>query len=375
MGCSILFNLAKRGVKDTVLVERDVLGAGSTGRSSGVIRMHYSSEINTRLAWESLKTLQNFQEIVGGDPAFEKTGFMLFVPPDASEAFKQNIAMQQSMGINTRIISRQEARDIAPYISIEDSDGICYEPDSGYADPPSVGQAYATAARDMGAELVLGNPALEVEIKNGKVTGVLTAKGRIETDTAVLASGPWTGRMMKKLGFDLPLVAERHEIFFLKRSLSKLPGHVVVGDLVNMAYCRPESHDLTLVGNGNIYEDVDPDDYNQKVSMSFVEEIWPRIAKRMPDLEDAEFFTGYAGLYTTTPDHHPVIDKVDGIYGLYICTGFSGHGFKEAPIVGALVSEMIVDGEARTIDISSLGMDRFEKGTLNETKYAFKVIA
>ncbi|MFQ5872402.1 MAG: NAD(P)/FAD-dependent oxidoreductase [Dehalococcoidia bacterium] len=203
MGCSILFNLASRGITDTVLVERDVLGAGSTGRSSGVIRMHYSSEINARMAWESLKILEDFQKIVGGDAGFEKTGFMLIVPPEARQTFEQNIAMQQAIGIDTRVISKEEANEIAPYLYVEDDAGICYEPQSGYADPPGVGQAYAAAARDLGAELVLGNPVKEVEIKNGKVAAVVAAEGRIETSTAVLAAGPWTAKLMNKLGYDL----------------------------------------------------------------------------------------------------------------------------------------------------------------------------
>ena len=375
MGCSILYNLAKRGVTDTVLVERDSLGSGSTGRSSGAVRMHYSTEVNARLAWESLKIFQNFRELVGGDPSFENTGYMVFVGLDELEGFKQNIAMQQSVGIDTGIISKEEAKEIAPYFYLEDAAGIAYEPQSGHADPPSIGQSYATAARDLGAQLVLESPALDMEIKNGRVAAVITARGRIETSAAVVATGPWSGRFMKKLGFDLPLITTRHEVFFLKRPLDKIPTHVGGGDVTNLIYFRPESPDLTLVGDGNIEEEADPDNYNQKVGMDFVQEIWQRMARRMPALEDAEYFTGYAGLYTTTPDLHPVIDKVEGIDGLYICTGFSGHGFKLSPAVGIVVSELILDGEARTIDISQLRMDRFQEGSLNSTKYEFRVLA
>ncbi len=336
--------------------------------------MHYSSEVNVRLAWESFKILQNFEEVVGGDPGFEKVGFMLLVPPEALETFEQNIAMQQSVGVDTRIISREDAKELAPYLFVEDAGGICYEPQSGYADPPGVGQAFATTARDLGAELVLENPALDIEIRKGRVVAVLTAKGRIETPTAVLATGPWSGRFMKKLGYSLPLMATRHEIFFVRRPMDRLPTHLVIGDLVNMAYFRPESPDLTLVGEIDVEEEADTDTYNQKVEMEFVREMWPRVAKRIPVLGDAEYFSGYAGLYTNTPDSHPVIDGVEGIDGLYICTGFSGHGFKESPAVGVVVSELILDGEARTVDISPFRMDRFRRGALNQPGYASRVI-
>ncbi|MCH8090036.1 MAG: FAD-binding oxidoreductase [Chloroflexi bacterium] len=374
MGCSILYNLARRGVTDALLVEREALGAGSTGRSSGVVRMHYSSEVNARLAWKSLEILRNFGELVGGDSGFVNTGFMLFVPPEALDSFEKNIAMQQSIGIDTRIVSQEEAREIAPYMQVEDAAGICYEPQSGYADPPGVGQGYAAAARDLGAQISLENPALDVEVKGGRVAAVLTAKGRIETDTAVIAAGPWTGRLMKKLGFDLPLTPTRHEVIFLKRSIESLPTHPVVGDLVHMVYFRPEGPDLTLIGDMDVEVEADPDEYDQKAGMDFVEEMWPRVVRRLPALEEAEYFTGYAGLYTNTPDGHPIIDRVEGIEGLYICTGFNGHGFKESPAVGIVVSELMVDGEATTVDISTLGMGRFKAGTLNPINYAAKVI-
>jgi glycine/D-amino acid oxidase-like deaminating enzyme len=179
---------------------------------------------------------------------------------------------------------------------------------------------------------------------------------------------------MKGLGMDMPLTATRHEVFFLKRPMNVIPEHPVIGDLVNMAYMRPESPDLTLVGDVELEIEANPDNYDQKPGMDYIETMWGRVAKRAPGLRDAEYFTGYAGLYTNTPDGHPIIDKVEGIEGLYICTGFNGHGFKESPAVGMLVAEMILDGEATTIDISGLGMSRFGEDALNTIDYASKVI-
>ena len=374
MGCSILFNLARRGVTDTVLVEKESLGAGSTGRSSGIVRMHYSSEVNARLAFKSLETIRDFDQIVGGDSGFVNAGAMFIAPPEAEESFRRNIAMQQSLGIDTRVLDIKQAREVAPHFAFDESDIICFEPQSGYADPPSVGQGFASAARGMGAQVMLDNPALDVEIVNDRVIAVETREGRIETDTAVVAAGPWSVRVMKGLGMDMPLVATRHEVFFLKRPMDVIPEHPVIGDLVNMAYMRPESPDLTLVGDVELEIQANPDDYDQKPGMEYIERMWGRVAKRAPGLGEAEYFTGYAGLYTNTPDGHPIIDKVEGIEGLYICTGFNGHGFKESPAVGMLVAEMVVDGEATTIDISSLGMSRFGDDALNRVDYASKVM-
>ena len=375
MGASILFNLARRGVTDTVLVEREALGAGSTGRSSGIVRMHYSSEVNVRVAFESLKILENFNEIVGGDSGLTRVGVMFFAGEETAEAFRHNVAMQQRVGVETSLLTDEEVREVAPYLELDDTEAVCYEPNSGYADPPGVLQAYASAARDLGAELVLDNPAQDIEIRGGKVAGVVTRKGRVETDTAVIATGPWTPRLLKKLDMELPLTPTRHPVFFLKRPMDRLPTHPVIGDLVNMVYFRPENPDLTLVSDVDVHEQVDPDTFDQTVGMDYVEEMWPKVTRRLPLLGEAELFTSYSGLYTETPDNHPIIDKVEGIEGLYICTGFSGHGFKESPFVGVVVAEMVLDGKAHSLDISCFRMNRFREGALNETGYVSKVIA
>ena len=376
MGTSILYNLALRGVKAPVLLERDTLGSGSTGRSSGAIRMHYSTEVNARLAWESLSIFKNFGKIVGGgDVGWVKTGYMLFVPADSIDGLRQNIAMQQSVGIATRIISRQEAKELAPAFELGETEAFAWEPESGHGDPSGVALAYSTRSRELGARVVLESPATSVEIDGGKVVAVTTAAERYETPIAVVATGPWSSRFLANIGIELPLVATRHEVFLLRRPMDRVPFHPGGGDMSNLIYFRPEGSDLTLVGNGNREEDADPDAYNPRLTMDFVEDIWPRLAKRIPAIADAELFTGYAGLYTTTPDLHPIVDRVDGIDGLYICTGFSGHGFKLSPAVGIVMSELILNGEAKTVDISTLRMSRFAEDDLNTTTYSFRVIA
>ena len=375
MGTSILYNLVLRGVNSPVLLERDTLGSGSTGRSSGAIRMHYSTEVNARLAWESLKIFQNFDGIVGGDVGWVKTGYMVFVPDNAIEGFRQNISMQQSVGIATRIVSREEAMELAPAFYYGETEAFAWESESGHGDPSGTAMAYATRAREMGASVVLESPAMDVEIKNGRVVAVVSGKERYATPIAIVATGPWSSRFLSRLEIDLPLTATRHEVFLIRRPMDKVPFHPGGGDMSNLIYFRPEGSDLTLVGNGNREEEANPDSYNPRTSMDYVEDVWGRLAKRIPDIADGELFTGYAGLYTTTPDLHPVMDKVEGVEGLYICTGFSGHGFKLSPAVGIVMAELILDGEAGSIDISSLRMNRFSEGDLNTTRYSFRVIA
>ncbi|MDP6511863.1 MAG: FAD-binding oxidoreductase, partial [SAR202 cluster bacterium] len=289
--------------------------------------------------------------------------------------FRQNIEMQQKIGIATEIVSMQEARELAPAFQLEESEAFAWESESGHGDSSGTALAYSTRSREMGASVKLESPATRVEVTGGRVTAVETAEERYETDVAVIATGPWSSRFLAHLDINLPLKPTRHEVIFLRRTTDAIPNHPGSADMSNLIYFRPEGPDLTLVGNGNREEEADPDAYNPRSTTDFVRDVWSRLARRLPGIEDAELFTGYAGLYTTTPDHHPIVDKVDEIEGLYICTGFSGHGFKLSPAVGIVMSELILDGESKLLDISTLRMSRFDKGDLNSTRYSFKVIA
>lgn len=375
MGCSILHSLACRGMTNALLLERDVLGSGSTGRSSSAIRMHYSTEVHARMAWESFKVFQNFSEIVGGECGYTRTGHLIMAGEADAETFRANVAMQQSVGIDTRLVTREEAQELAPSYYLDDCEVIAYEPLCGYADASATCASFAQRARDLGARVRLRCPATDVEVSGGKVTAVITSEGRIATERAVIATGPWSRRFLLRHGIDLPLEATRHEVVHLRRGTEGPAKHPGGGDIINQIYFRPEGSDLILVGNGNM-EDVieDPEIFAQRASPAFIQEIWTRLARRIPMLADAEFSTGYAGLYTSTPDSHPVMDTVDGIEGLYVCTGFSGHGFKLSPMVGILMAELMLEGQAASIDITPLRMSRFAEGRLNSGGYGFTVM-
>jgi sarcosine oxidase subunit beta len=332
--------------------------------------------VNSNLAWESLKIFQNWDEMIGGgDCGFVHTGYMVFVPEDSVGGLEYNIALQQAVGIDTRIISKEDARELGPMFEYQDGEAFAWEPQSGHADPSGTAMAYANRSREMGADVVLESPVTDVEIEDNRVVAVRTANERYETPIAVIATGPWSGRFMKKLGYDLPLEATRHEVFLIRRPMDKLPNHPGGGDMANLTYFRPEGSDLTLVGNGNAEDVANPDEYSPTIHADHLEDVWLRLAKRLPDIADGELFTGYAGLYTSTPDLHPIIDRVDGIDGLYICTGFSGHGFKLAPAIGTCMAQMILEGESKLVDFTPLRMSRFAEGDLNKTTYRFKVIA
>lgn len=373
MGCSMLYHLARLGVSRTLLLERDVLGSGSTGRSQAICRMHYSNPVTSSLAWESLKVFANFEDAVGGTSGFVQTGYLVVVDAADRPSLERNVAMQQELGIDTRVISPAEAAELAPMISFTDGEAMAWEPQSGYADSYQVTASYAKGAREMGAEIVMRNPAGEIRISEGRVRAVVTEQGVVETPVAVVAAGPWSRRFLSGIGIDLPLDTVRHQVAMVTRPLDQLPRHPTVGDIAQSFSFRPEGTGLTLLGFGE--DEADVDSYNQGVDMTGVADVMQRLIRRMPQMADSYFRGGWSGLFTITPDWHPILGRVPGVEGLYCAVGFSGHGFKLSPAIGQGMAELIIEGEASVVDLAPLRYSRFAEGDLLSSRYRYKVLA
>ena len=374
MGCSILYNLALKGISNTLLLEMDALGSGSTSRSQAILRMHYSNEVTTRMAWESLRVYQSFEEVIGGPSGYTKTGYALIVDGSDRHALQDNVAMQQAVGVNTAETSPDELMEAAPALRVSGDEACAFEPESGYADTHSVTQSYAAAARRLGASIATQAPALSIEVSGGRAVAVKTPQGSVSTPKVVMAAGPWSRQVLSKVGIDAPLETVRHQVFVLRRPESLEQMHPIIGDVVNDLSARPDIGGLTLVGVGED-ERGDPDGYDQGVDMQMFRGVAERLEQRMPGMSQASFLRGWSGLFTITPDWHPILDKAGQIDGLYVAVGFSGHGFKLAPMIGVTMAELIVNGRADSIDISQLGMDRFASGRSLRSRYGMSVLA
>ena len=374
MGCSILYNLAEQGLTNTLLLERDVLASGSTSKSQAILRMHYSNEVTSSLAWQSLEIFKNFEELTGTPSGYTRTGYFLIVGREDREAMYENVAMHQRLGIASEIVSIEDMRELAPMLAVEGDESFAYESESGYADPYSVTLGFANRAREMGARVQDGANVTDIEVTGGRVTAVLTADGRIETDVAVVAAGPWSDRLLGKVGVDVPIRPLRHQVVVLRRPPGPDADHPIVADNLNGFSARPDIGGLTMIGAGE-EEFVDADTFNQGVDMDVVQPTFEAIAKRIPAMSRAVFRGGWSGAFTVTPDWHPILDRIEGIDGLYCAVGFSGHGFKESPMIGKAMAELITKGKSECVDISMLNLNRFETGDLLRSRYAMQVLA
>ena len=374
MGCSILYNLAARGVTDTLLLERNVLGSGSTGRSQAICRTHYSNSFTATMAWESLKTYREFPQTLGGPSGFVETGYFVMVGEEDREAMEANVALARSVGIDTFLVDLQEAAALGPMLDLTDAVALAYEPQSGYADPYAVTTTYARAARELGAMVQMETEVLALEVDRGRVTGVVTSQGTVATERVVVAAGPWAPRLLGPAGFDIPLTPVRHQVVQVQRPWDILPHHPAVADIASQVSFRPDGEQFTLIGVGED-ETVDADSFNPSVDLEPSASAFAKAARRMPALAKGYFRGGWAGLFTVTPDWHPVLDRVAGVEGLHCAVGFSGHGFKLAPMIGVAMAELVTEGEAATVDIRPLRASRFAEGSPVRSSYRYAVLA
>jgi sarcosine oxidase subunit beta len=375
-GASIAFNLARRGLKVT-LVEKTFIAGGPTGRSSAIIRQHYSNSVTARMALGSLRVFQNFEDAVGGECDFVQTGFLLGARAEDLAALKANVALQQSVGINTRIVSAEEMQEIEPSISLEGIVAAAYEPESGYADPSSTSNAYARRAKELGATLMLGTKALVINVERGQVTGLTTDKGTLSTGAVVVAAGPWSPQLINPTGIELPVEASRHQV-----CLYKVPDGVDYGaiyaDFVGCVYMRPETGKLMLVGSIEPEEAEDkvkdPDNFGEGVSFDTVAHFAERVAHRYPGMTDGGYASGYSSLYDISPDWHSIMDELPSAKGLYCVAGSSGHGFKLGPAVGEMMAGLIVNGKKPDDDINLFSYRRFAEGKLVTGEYEYSIL-
>lgn len=360
-GASVAYHLAKKGMRVTLL-EKRFLAAGGTGKSTAVVRQHYDNGVESCLVLESWKYFIHWADVVGGDAGYVKTGFVRTVISSEIAALKANVAMHQQIGIPTRLITRQEFRDIEPSWNVSDVEYAAYEPDSGYADPQATTLSLAEGARALGAQILHETTALEIIANTGKVTGVRTDRvGEITAPVIVVVAGPWSPRLVKPLGIDLPITCERHQVASFFRPQEIAPVHVTCIDGANEMYFRPEGKSLTLIGCGVGGKNADPDNYKKGIDDDHIAESGERLARRIPKIADALSQGGWAGFYDMTPDEKCLLGALP-IDGLYINAGHSGTGFKIAPAVGLCLSELIHDGAAKTTDISPLRWSRFKEG-------------
>jgi len=377
MGASIAYHLAKQGDGRVILLERQALCNGTTGRSGAIVRQHYSNDFTIRMARDSLSVFQHFDELIGGDCGFVTTGMIVMVNEQGAEALRANVKMQQEQGVDTQLIQPEEVSEVAQDYSGAGVALACYEPGTGVADPMATTHCFAKRARDYGATIHEGVSVTQILTESERIVGVRTNAGDFQAPIVILAANAWSVALAQSIGISLPITATRHAMIALRRpdDFGGRTGlHAVGLDLTREIYLRPDIGGITLVGSAeNVFTASNPDNYAQGLSEQEIAYFRAMAGRSIPALARGVPRGGWAGIYDDTPDFHPILDRLPGYEGLYCAAGFSGHGFKLSPSVGQWMAQLILTG-TKPDDMQHFAFDRFIWGKEIHPRYPSGVL-
>jgi sarcosine oxidase subunit beta len=358
MGTSIAFHLAEAGVRDVVLLERDELGTGSTCKAAGGVRAQFSDRINIELGARSLEAFARFGERPGQEIDLHRVGylFLLSTPGDVA-SFERDVALQNEMGVDSRIISVAEAKRLSPLIETDGLLAAAWSPDDGHCTPESVVLGYATAARRHGATLLTGVTVTGMDRTGDLVRTVRTDRGDITAGAVICAAGAWSAAVGDMAGTPLPVTPLRRQIIFTE-AIPDLAGAVPFTiDFASTFYFHREGRGLLMGMSDPLQEPGFHLDYTE----DWLPRLGAAIGTRAPYLLDVGLCNGWAGLYEVSPDHNALIGRSAATPNFLYATGFSGHGFLQAPAVGEVIRDLYLDREP-VVDVSPLTADRFAAG-------------
>ncbi len=369
MGCSVAWHLARRGITNVVLLEREAqLGTASTGKNAGGFRHQFSNSANIDLSIESIDMMKRFEEVVGTTIDFHQDGYLFLLSKTASvETFKKNVALQQKHGVDVRFVSNDEARELSPGVDLSGVKAATYCPSDGVTDPNGVTMGFARGAQAKGVEIVRDCEVAGATLSGHRVTEVRTSRGTISTPIFINACGPWAKSIGRFLGVDVPVEPERRHIFIASppgggswddaRNAGLVPrSKILVIDFESTFYFHREGGGL-LFGMGDPSEQPG---FDTTVRWDFLPKVIEVAMQRLPALTDAAVSHAWAGLYEMTPDHNPIIGPSNDVDGFYTIAGFSGHGFQHSPAAGRILADVIAGVDPK-FDLTPFELDRFAR--------------
>ncbi len=374
-GTSILYHLAKRGALESMLVERgQQVAPGQTSKSAAIIRTHYSNPTLVTMAVRSYKFFQNFsREVEGHHSGFKQTGLIVGADVNSERGLKENHVMHGQLGIDSRMIDRDEAKRVEPQLDPSAYSAIVYEPDAGYAEPSTTASSFASAAVELGCKVLTNTEVTQIR-KLSAGFYIETSSGSINAKKVVLATGVWFNRFARMLNLDtIPIHPVRHAVCMFRRPSEYSGTRPILFDFPRSAAFKPEGEfDLNVSSLETLGGQVDPDSYDSNVSFDEVSTFSSRVAEAFPIMSSkGKLATTFTGLYDNTPDEQPVIDDFSdqGFENLYCLVGLSGHGFKLCPEFGRMMSTMVSGESFKDYDISIFKKKRFREGNLIKSKY------
>ena len=363
-GASLAYHLARKKAGRVVLIEKKFVASGPTGRSTALVRGFYGMDFFTRTGTAAVAVFRDWSDVVGGgDPGFRPVGLLVLAGADEAPHLRRNALRAQTLGAGVNLIPPGEVKALVPQIVTDDIALASYEPASGYADPSSTANALVNRARELGATVLQYTRVEAILTAGSRVTGARTELGEVSAPIVANCAGLWAARLLAPLGVEVSVKPTRHQMCFFRRPAG-FDAHPAIIDRPQLTYMRPEHGDLMIHGLSTYEEVVDADDYDEGVDREEILRNAQLIAHRFPVMENGLAMGGYSGLYDVTPDKQPVLGAIPEYAGLFADFGWSGHGFKHSPVIGDIVSDVILHGRSSTYDITPFRASRFREGDL-----------
>ncbi len=358
LGTSIAFHLAEAGVEDVLLLERAELASGSTSKAAGGVRAQFSDELNVAIALRSLEAYGAFGVRPGWQIDLHRVGYLFLLddPRDVA-AFERSVALQNGLGVPSRLVEPAEAARLCPLAGLEGVLAASFCPLDGHASPEAVVQGYAAGARSRGARIETGCEVITIETDAGAIRRVVTPRGAVETEIVVCAAGVWSPGLAASAGVELPVTPYLREVGFTGPVPGLPPQVPLTIDFSTGFYFHRE-------GPGLLFGMADPDQapgFEAPSDPAWLEKVLAVAERRAPALLDMGLAGGWKGYYEVTPDHNALIGEADGVARFLYATGFSGHGFLQAPAVGEIVRDLVL-GREPFVDVKPLSAERFAAG-------------
>lgn len=359
VGCATAYYLAQKGFKNIVLLEKNYVTYGSTGRCAAGIRQMWGTEMNCLISKGACELYKKIGEESGyGDIEFEQRGYLLITYEESqAKMLDKNLALQNRLGYASKRLNAQEAKEVVPVLNTDGLVAAYFGPEDGYINPFKATYAFAMGAEKQGVEINNYTSVTGFETQGRQITAVVTDKGTIATNTVINCAGPHAKFIGQMLGMEHPIEPERHQIM-----VTEAVEHMVdplVMSFHHSSYIQQVRHGGFLLGFGHPHE---PKGLNFINSHDFMEEMAKKAVFQIPALKDIRVVRQWAGHYDVSPDAQPVMGKVPEYDGYLLAVG-CGKGFMLAPMIGKMMSEYMM-GEKSVVDLEKLSVERFAKGEL-----------
>lgn len=361
IGCSIAYHLARLGMKDVAVYERDYLAAGSTGRCGAGVRAQWGTEMNCRLAFESIKRFEHLaEELDYPSIEFKQGGYLILAFSEAQlDQFRKNVSLQNRLGIPSRLVTPDEARRIVPHLGAPDLVGATFSRTDGHCNPFKVTDAYARAARRLGVEINTRTEVTGFAVEHGRITRVLTSRGPVNCGHVVNAAGPYSQVIASMAGVPVPVYSQRHQVL-VTEPVAPVQEPMVIS-FAHGLYCQQTPHGSFIIGLGDPGE---PKGFDTGHSWQFISDAARKIAHVLPPLGGLRVVRQWSGLYNMTPDAQPILGAAPDPCNFWLAIGYSGHGFMLAPMVGLIMAQEILGHEPEIEVAKRLDLGRFARGEL-----------